>query len=37
MQSIDSVETYVYGMSKDLMCKKEKIKHNNIIKQYHNV
>ena len=37
MQSIDSAETYVYGMSKDLICKKEKIKHNNIIKQYHNV
>ena len=37
MQSIDSIETYAYGMSKDLICKKEKIKRNNIIKQYKNV
>ena len=27
MQSIDSIETYAYGMSKDLICKKEKIKY----------
>ena len=33
MQSIDSVETYVYGMNKDLVSKKEEIKCNNIIKQ----
>ena len=26
----------VYGTSKDLMCKKEKINRNNIIKQYKN-
>ena len=37
MRSVDSIETYAYGMSKDLICKKEKIKHNNIIKQYKNV
>ena len=37
MQSIDSIETYVYGMNKDLVCKKEEIKCNNIIKQYKNV
>ena len=30
IQSIDSIETYPYGMSKDLICKKEKIKCNNI-------
>ena len=36
MQSIDSIETYTYGMSKDLICMKEKIKRNNIIKQYKN-
>ena len=37
MRSIDSIEAYAYGASKDLMCKKEKIKCNNIIKQYKNV
>ena len=37
MQSIDSIETYAYGMSKDLICAKEKIKCNNIIKQYKNI
>ena len=37
MQSIDLIETYPYGMSKDLIYKKEKIKRNNIIKQYKNV
>ena len=36
MQSIDSTETYEYGMSKDLVCKKEEIKCNNITKQYKN-
>ena len=34
MQSIDSIETYAYGTSKDLVSKKEDIKCNNIIKQY---
>ena len=37
MGSIDSIETYAYGTSKDLICKKEKIKRNIIIKQYKNV
>ena len=37
MQSIDSVETYAYVTSKDLICKKETIKRNNMIKQYKNV
>ena len=32
IQSIDSIETDVYGTSKDLICKKEKIKCNNITK-----
>ena len=36
-QSIDLIETYSQGTSKNLICKKEKIKHNNIIKQYKNV
>lgn len=33
-QSIDLLETHTYGMSKDSVCKKEKIKVNNIIKEY---
>ena len=37
MPSTDSIETYVYGMSKYLICNKEKVKRNNIIKQYKNV
>ena len=37
MQSIDSMETYAYGTSKDLICKKEKIKRYDIIKQYKKV
>ena len=37
MRSIDSVEKYAYGTSKDLICKKETIKRNNMIKQYKNV
>ena len=37
MQSIDSIETCDYGMNKNLVCKKEEIKCNNIIKQYKNV
>ena len=32
MQSIDSKETYAYGMSKDLVSKKEELKCNIIIK-----
>ena len=36
IQSIDLIETYAYGMNKDLVCKKEEIKCNNIIKQYQN-
>ena len=32
IQSIDSIETYAYGTNKDLICKKDKIKRNNIIK-----
>ena len=28
---------YAYGMTKDLVCKKEEIKYNNIIKQCKNV
>ena len=34
MQSIDSVETYAYGTSKDLVSEKGVIKCNNIIKRY---
>ena len=34
MQSIDSIETYAYGTSKDLVRHKEEIKCNNIIKRY---
>ena len=37
MQSIDLIETYVCGMSKDLKQKIEKIKRDNIIGQYYNV
>ena len=36
MQSIDSIESYAYGMNKDVVCKKEEIKCNNVIK-YKNV
>ena len=36
MHSIDSIETYAYGPSKDLVCKKEELQCNNIIKQYKN-
>ena len=36
MQSIDSIETYAYGMSKDLACKKQEINYNNITKQHKN-
>ena len=34
MQSIDSIESYAYGTSKDLVSEKEKIKCNNIMKRY---
>ena len=34
MPSIDLVETYAYGMNKDLVYQKEEIKCNNIMKQY---
>ena len=37
MRSIDSTETYAYGTNKDLISMKEKIKGNDIIKQYKNV
>ena len=32
MQSIDLMEAYAYGMSKDLLSEKDVIKCNNIIK-----
>ena len=34
MESIDSIGTYAYGTSKDLVSDKEEIKCNNIIKRY---
>ena len=34
VQSIDSTERYTYGTRKNLVCKKEEIKCNNIIKQH---
>ena len=37
MKSIDSIETYAYGINKDLVFKKDEIKYNNIIRQYKNV
>ena len=36
IQSIDSIELCAYGTSKKLVCKKEEVKRNNIIKQYKN-
>ena len=33
MQSTYSIDTYIYGMSKDLVSEREEIKCNNIIKQ----
>ena len=36
MQSLDSIEIYAYGASKDLLSEKEEIKCNNIITQYKN-
>ena len=32
MQSIDSIQTYAYGTSKDVVSEKEETKCNNIIK-----
>ena len=37
MQSVDSIKTYSNGKNKNLLCKKEESKCNNIIKQYKNV
>ena len=34
MESNDSIETYAYKMSKDLVSEKEVIKCHNMIKQY---
>ena len=34
MQLIDSIETFAYGISKDLVSNKQEIKCNNIMKQY---
>ena len=34
IQPIDLIDTYAYGTRKDLECKKQEIKCNNIIKQY---
>ena len=36
MQSIDSIETYAYGTTEDLVSKKGKIKCSNITKLYKN-
>ena len=36
MQSIDSIELFAYGTSKDIVSEKENINSNNIIKQYKN-
>ena len=36
MQSIDLIETFTYGTSKDLVSEKEEIKPYNLIKQYKN-
>ena len=34
MKSIDSIKSYAYGMSKDLVSETEGIKCNNILKRY---
>ena len=34
MESIDLIETYAYGTSKDLISEKEEILCNNIIKEF---
>ena len=36
MKSIDSIGTYAYGTSQDLVREKEELKCNNIIKRYKN-
>ena len=36
IQSIDSIETYANGTKKNLVCKTEEIKCNNMTKQYKN-
>ena len=36
MQSIDSIEIYAYGTTRDLVIDEKKIKCNNIIKRYKN-
>ena len=36
MQSIDSTETYVYGMNKDLVNENEEIKCSSVMKRYKN-
>ena len=36
MQSIDSIETYAYGTSKDIVSEKEEFKCSNITKRYKN-
>ena len=37
MQSIDSIETYAYGTSKNVVFKKKEIKSSNITKQFKNI
>ena len=37
IQSMDSIATYTYGASKDLVCKKGEINCNNMTKQNKNV
>ena len=37
IQSLNLIETYVYGTRKYLKCKKEKTKCNDIVKQYKHV
>ena len=37
MQSINLNVTFVYGMSKDLINKKEEIKYNSLMKQHKDV
>ena len=37
LKTNDSIDTYVYGMSKDLVSKKEEIKSNKTIKQHRTV
>ena len=34
MQSIDSIETYAYEISQDLVSEKEEFKYNRIIERY---